>query len=222
MAWDMYGSMRGPAAWMITARWDAPYTLLMVAMWVVMMTAMMLPSALPTVLLFGWVVRSDRAASPTVRVYVFAAGYLIVWSAFAVAMTFVQRELSLRAVMTAMMELEAYRWSGALVVLAGLYELTPLKRACLRACQSPAGFIARNWRTGNLGALRLGVGHGLYCLGCCWALMLLLFALGVMNLPVLVALFVILIAEKQAPPWIRADVAVGVLLTAGGAWMLLR
>jgi predicted metal-binding membrane protein len=130
------------------------------------------------VLLFGWVVRSDAAASPTVRVYVFAAGYLIVWGAFAVAMTLVQRELSLRAVMTAMMKLEAYRWSGALVVLAGL--------------------------------------------GCFWALMLLLFALGVMNLPVLVALFVILIAEKQAPPWIRADVAVGALLTAGGAWMLLR
>jgi predicted metal-binding membrane protein len=214
--------MSGASAWMIDARWDAPYTLLMVAMWVVMMTAMMLPSALPTVLLFGWVVRSDAAASPTVRVYLFAAGYLLVWGAFAGAMTFVQRELSLRAVLTPMMELEAYRWSGALVVLAGLYELTPLKRACLRACQSPAGFIARNWRTGNLGALWLGVGHGLYCLGCCWALMLLLFALGVMNLAVLVALFVILVAEKQAPPWIRADVAVGVLLTAGGAWMLLR
>jgi predicted metal-binding membrane protein len=222
MAWDMYGSMQGSSAWMMTARWDAPFTLLMAAMWVAMMTAMMLPSAGPTLLLFGWVVRSDPDASPVLRVYVFAAGYLIVWSAFGVAMTLIQRELSLRTVMTAMMDVAAYRLSGALVLLAGLYQLTPLKRSCLRQCQSPAGFIARHWRTGAMGALRLGIGHGLYCLGCCWALMLLLFALGVMHLPVLVAISAFLIIEKLAPPRIRAEVAGGVLLTAAGAWMLVR
>jgi predicted metal-binding membrane protein len=220
VALDMSGSMRGPSAWMMTARWDAPYTLMMAAMWLVMMTAMMLPSALPTVLLFGWVVRSDAAASPTVRVYVFAAGYLIVWGAFAVAMTFVQRELSLRAVMTAMMQLETYRWSGALVVLAGLYELTPLKRACLRACQSPAGFIARNWRTGNLGALRLGVGHGLYCLGCCWALMLLLFVGGVMNLYVIAALSTVVAVEKTSRLGELGSRVSGGVLVALAIWIL--
>ena len=220
MASDMYGSMQGASAWMMTARWNAPFTLLMVVMWVAMMTAMMLPSAVPTLLLFGLVVRSDPGASPAIRVYIFAAGYLLVWGAYGAAMALIQRELSLGAVMTAMMQVQGDRLAGALLILAGLYQLTPAKRACLRACQSPAGFISRNWRTGKAGALQLGVRHGLYCLGCCWALMLLLFALGVMNLPVLLGLTVFLIVEKMAPPWLRADVTGGVLLTGLGAWML--
>ena len=220
MALDMYGAMQGPSAWMITARWNAPYTLLMVVMWVAMMTAMMLPSAVPTLLIFGLVVRSDPGASPAVRVYLFAAGYLLVWGAYGSAMAMVQRELSLHAVMTAMMEVEANRVAGTLLILAGLYQLTPAKRACLRTCQSPAGFISRHWRTGNVGALQLGLRHGIYCLGCCWALMLVLFALGVMNLPVLLALTAFLILEKVAPPWLHAEVTGGVLLTGFGAWML--
>ena len=220
MAWDMYGSMQGASAWMMTARWNLPFTLLMMVMWLAMMTAMMLPSAVPTLLLFGLVVRTDPGASPAIRVYIFAAGYLLVWGAYGAAMTLLQRELSLRTVMTAMMEVQTGRLSGALLIVAGIYQLTPAKRACLRACQSPAGFIARNWRTGNTGALRLGIHHGLYCLGCCWGLMLLLFALGVMNLPVLLGLTVFLIVEKMAPPWLRADVAGGVLLTGFGAWMV--
>ena len=220
MAWDMDGSMQGASAWMMTARWNLQFTLLMVVMWLAMMTAMMLPSAVPTLLLFGLVVRTDPGASPVIRVYIFAAGYLLVWGAFGVAMTLLQRELSLRAVMTAMMELQTGRLSGGLLIVAGIYQLTPAKRACLRACQSPAGFLSRNWRTGSTGALRLGIRHGLYCLGCCWGLMLLLFALGVMNLPVLLGLTVFLMVEKMAPPWLRADVAGGVLLTAFGAWLV--
>jgi predicted metal-binding membrane protein len=220
MALDMYGSMQGPSAWMMTARWNASYTLLMVVMWVAMMTAMMLPSAAPTLLLFGLVVRSDPGASPAVRVYLFAAGYLLVWGAYGSAMALVQRQLSLRAVMTAMMEVEANRVAGTLLILAGLYQLTPAKRACLRTCQSPAGFISRHWRTGNVGALQLGLRHGIYCLGCCWALMLVLFALGVMNLPVLLALTLFLIVEKMAPPWLHAEVTGGVLLTGFGAWLV--
>jgi predicted metal-binding membrane protein len=216
----MYGSMQGPSAWMMTARWNTPFTLLMIVMWVAMMTAMMLPSTVPTLLLFGLVVRSDPGASPAARIYVFAAGYLLVWSAYAAAMTFVQRELFLQSVMSAMMEVQARTVSGALLVAAGLYQLTVLKRACLRACQSPASFLARHWRTGNTGALRLGIHHGLYCLGCCWALMLLLFALGVMNLPVLIGLTVFLIVEKMSPPWLHADLAGGVALTAYGGWLL--
>jgi predicted metal-binding membrane protein len=221
MALDMYGSMQGSSAWMMGARWNAPYTLLIVTMWVAMMTAMMLPSAVPTLLLYGLVVRSDPGSSPAVRVYIFAAGYLLVWGAFGAAMALVQRELSLHAAMTAMMELQAGRVSGVLLILAGLYQLTPAKQACLRTCQSPAGFISRNWRTGNTGALQLGLRHGLYCLGCCWALMLLLFVLGVMHLPVLLGLTVFLIVEKMAPRWLRADLAGGVLLTVFGVWMLV-
>lgn len=220
MARDMYGTMQGPAAWMVTGRWNAPFTLLMTAMWVAMMAAMMLPSSVPTLLLFGLVVRSDPSASPAARVYVFATGYLTVWSAFGAAMTLVQRELSLQALMTPMMEMQGLRVSGALLLVAGLYQLTPLKRVCLSACQSPAGFLARNWRTGKRGALQLGVRHGLYCLGCCWALMLLLFALGVMNLTVLVGLSLFVAIEKVAPPRLHADTVGGALLTAAGAWLL--
>ena len=221
MALDMQGSMQGPSAWMMTARWNTSFTLLMVLMWVAMMAAMMLPSAVPTLLLFGLVVRSDPGSSPAIRVYIFAAGYLLVWSAYGAAMALVQRELSLHAVMTAMMQVQAHRLSAALLILAGLYQLTPAKRACLRVCQSPAGFISRHWRTGKTGALQLGVRHGLYCLGCCWALMLILFALGVMSLPVLLGLTVFLIVEKMAPQWLRAEVTGGVLLTGLGAWMLV-
>lgn len=221
MAWDMYGSMQGPSRWMMTARWNAPFTAMMALMWVAMMTAMMLPSAVPALLIFGGVVRSDPSASPGLRVYAFAAGYLLVWAVYGAAMTLVQRELALRAVMTAMMEVQTRQLAGALLVVAGLYQLTPFKRACLRACQSPAAFLSRHWRTGNGGALRLGARHGLYCLGCCWALMLLLFALGVMHLPVLVGLSLFLIVEKAAPPRLRTDALGGVLLTAWGGWMLL-
>ena len=220
MAMDMYGAMQGPSAWMMTGRWNTAYTLLMMVMWVAMMTAMMLPSAVPTLLVYGLVVRSDAGSSPAVRVYIFAAGYLLVWGGYGAAMALVQRELSLQAVMTAMMKVEASRVSGALLILSGLYQLTPAKRSCLRACQSPVGFIANNWRTGNGGALQMGIRHGLYCLGCCWALMLLLFALGVMNLPVLLGLTAFLIVEKMAPRWLHAEITGGVLLTAFGAWML--
>jgi len=220
MASDMYGSMEGASAWMMTARWNLPFTLLMLVMWVAMMTAMMLPTAVPTLLLFGLVVRSDPGSSPAVRVYIFAAGYLLVWGVFGAVMTLVQRELVLHSVMTAMMQLQATRLSGALLMLAGVYQLTPAKRACLRVCHSPAGFIARHWRTGNAGALRMGFSHGLFCLGCCWALMLILFALGVMNLPVLLALTAFLIVEKTAPASLHTEVVGGVLLTAFGAWMV--
>ena len=220
MASDMYGSMQGASAWMLTARWNLPFTLLMVGMWLAMMTAMMLPTAVPALLLFGLVVRSDPGSSPAARVYIFAAGYLLVWGVYGAVMALVQRELALHSVMTAMMQVQAARLSGALLMLAGVYQLTPAKRACLRMCHSPASFIARHWRTGNVGALQVGFRHGLYCLGCCWALMLILFALGVMNLPVLLGLTAFLILEKTAPASLHTEVVGGVLLTGFGAWMV--
>ena len=200
MARDMYGSMRGASAWMMTSVWGWPDILLLWVMWTVMMTAMMLPTATPLILLYaGAARRRADAGSPARRVYALAAGYLFVWSLFSVMATALQRTLASALVLTPMME-PATPLAGAVVLaIAGLYQLTPLKRACLRACRSPLGFMVQRWRGGGAGAFRLGMAHGTHCLGCCWALMLILFAGGVMNLVVIITLTAWVLVEKFAP-----------------------
>ena len=224
MARDMYGSMQGASAWMMTTVWDWRRLVLLWAMWAVMMTAMMLPSAAPLILLYAAAARknADAAESPARRIYALGAGYLLVWSLFSVLATALQRLLASALVLTPMME-PATPLAGAVVLAAaGLYQLTPLKRACLRACRSPLGFMLQRWRGGAAGAFRLGVDHGLYCTGCCWALMLILFAGGVMNLVVIVSLTVWVMIEKIAPFAERTPAASGILLLATAAWMMVR
>jgi predicted metal-binding membrane protein len=221
MALDMYGPMTGPSAWMMTGRWDWPHIFLLVSMWAVMMTGMMLPSAAPMLLLYATVARR-RLDSPVLRVYALAAGYLVVWALFSVFATGTQRALSHLLVLSPMMVLQSRVISAALLVIAGIYQLTPLKRACLTTCRSPVSFLARHWRADTLGAFRMGLAHGLYCLGCCWALMLLLFVGGVMNLYVISALTVFVLLEKLAPLGIQAGRLSGGLLIATGVWLTLR
>ena len=199
MARDMYGSMSGPSAWMMTPVWDAAHVALLFAMWTVMMTGMMLPSAAPTILLYAAIVRRTDEVVASIRAYAFAAGYLVVWTMFAAGAVVVQRVLTSELILSPMMELSSRRASSAVLALAGLYQLTPFKRACLAVCRSPAAFVATHWRDGAGGALRMGVTHGLYCLGCCWALMLLLFAGGVMHLPTIALLSVFVLVEKILP-----------------------
>src|SRR5262245_7090687 len=222
MARDMYGPMTGASAWMMTARWDAPYLLLLWAMWSVMMTAMMLPTAAPLILLYGAAAR--RSPRPTARrhTYALAAGYLAAWTAFSLAATALQRVLASLLLLSPMMEAGSARVSGTLLIVAGVYQWTPLKHACLRACQSPLGFLMARWRDGWSGAFRVGLEHGLYCIGCCWALMLLVFAGGVMNMVVIVALTVWVALEKLAPFSRRAAQFSGAVMIAAGAWMLTR
>ena len=221
MARDMYGSMTGASAWMMTARWDAPHRLLLWAMWAVMMTAMMLPSAAPLILLYGAAAR--RSPQRTARhTYVLAAGYLAAWTAFSLAATVLQLALASLLLVTPMMEAGSSRVSGTLLIAAGLYQWTPFKHACLRACQSPLGFLMAHWRDGWSGAFRLGLAHGAYCVGCCWALMLLLFAGGVMNLLVIAALTAWVAVEKLAPFGRRATQVSGAAMIAAGAWLLMR
>jgi predicted metal-binding membrane protein len=121
-----------------------------------------------------------------------------------------------------MMELQNRAWAGGLLVLAGVYQFTAAKRACLTACRSPVEFITRHWKPGRRGALRMGIGHGLYCLGCCWALMLLLFVGGVMNLWVIAAITLFVLLEKAAPLGAQAGRLSGALLIVLGAWVLFR
>ncbi len=223
MARDMDGPMTGSSAWMMTDHWDFPHLTLLFAMWVVMMAGMMLPSAAPTLLIYAGVVRrSDEAEHAATRVYLCTAGYLLVWTVFSLLATLLQRLLSRWLLLSPMMASQNRLFSGALLVAAGLYQFTPFKRSCLRYCRSPAELIVRFSQPGAAGALRLGVASGIYCLGCCWALMLLLFFGGVMNLWWIAALTVFVLLEKVAPLGARGGRLSGVLLAVAGAWILLR
>ena len=222
MARDMYGAMTGPSAWMMTRTWDTPHLLLLGAMWVVMMAGMMLPSAAPILLLYGGAARRRFGEQHAAwRVYAMAAGYLLVWSAFSVCAALLQRILSELLVLSPMMEVTSPLLSGALLIGAGVYQLTPLKQACLASCSSPLVFLTHRWRDTATGAFRLGVEHGLFCLGCCWALMLLLFVGGVMNLAVIGALTAFVLLEKLLPLSTRSVRLTGVLLISVGVWVLV-
>jgi predicted metal-binding membrane protein len=202
MARDMYGPMAGASAWMMTPVWDAPHLLLLWAMWAVMMTGMMLPSAAPMILLAG------GGARPVLL----GLGYLVVWAVFSVGATTLQWLLQKLFILTPMMEVSSPQAGAVLLALAGIYQWTPLKRTCLATCQSPMAFVTRRWRSGRWGAFRMGAEHGVYCVGCCWALMLLLFAGGVMNLTVIAALTAFVAFEKLAPVGAWSARVSGVLL----------
>lgn len=218
---DMYGRMDGPAAWMMETSWDARYLLLIFLMWAAMMVAMMLPSALPTLLVFHKAVRNDSAVrSPSWQMFAFAAGYLLTWAGFSVGATLMQWGLAEAALLSPMM-VSASPWlGGLLLIVAGVYQWTPLKYACLRNCRSPMAFLMEHWQPGMRGALRLGLRHGLSCVGCCWALMLLLFVGGVMNLLWIAAITAFVLVEKLAPIGVRGGRLSGLALLSAGAWVL--
>jgi predicted metal-binding membrane protein len=222
MARDMYGSMAGASAWMMTPRWDLPHLLLLWAMWAVMMTGMMLPSASPMLLLYGVVARRSAPRSAGRQIYAIMAGYLVMWTVFSLGATALQRVLAALLMLSSMMETTTPAIGATLLLIAGLYQLTPLKLACLRTCQSPLGFMMGHWRNGLSGAFTMGLEHGAYCVGCCWALMLLLFVGGVMNLTVIAALTAFVAFEKLAPFGVHSARVSGVVLLMTGVWMLLR
>jgi predicted metal-binding membrane protein len=219
MARDMYGPMSGASAWMMTSTWDVPHLALLWAMWAVMMTAMMLPSASPLVLLYAGALRTRGVVQARGRVSALVAGYLLVWVAFSLGATALQRGLSSVLALTPMMEPASPFVGAAILAIAGIYQLTPLKTACLRVCRSPLSYLLQHWGAGDAGAaFRMGVGHGVYCVGCCWALMLLLFAGGVMNLIVILTLTVWVLTEKLAPFGAHTTKVTGVLLLGLAAW----
>jgi predicted metal-binding membrane protein len=222
MGRDMYGPMTGSAAWMMTAAWDGPYVLLIWAMWAAMMAAMMLPSAAPIILLFARAARGrPDSASAGARVSALAGGYVLIWTLFSLGATALQALLATSGLLNAMMEPSTPTAAAVLLAVAGLYQFTPLKHACLRSCRTPMAFLATRWRSGFPGAVRMGAEHGAYCLGCCWALMLLLFAGGVMNLVVVAALTIWVAVEKVAPFGQQSARVSGALLLVAAAWMAL-
>jgi len=196
--------------------WSGADVFFTFAMWAVMMVGMMAASAAPVILLFAAMYRRRRPHGWPIVVFAFGAGYLLVWIGFSAGAAFTQWALHQAALLSPMMKTSSPRLAGAILMLAGIYQLTPFKGACLTHCRSPLGFLMSRWRDGIAGALRLGIEHGTYCLGCCWALMCVLFVVGVMNLVWVAALAIVVLAEKIAPAGaIVARVAGIVMITAG-------
>jgi predicted metal-binding membrane protein len=190
------------------------------AMWLVMMIAMMLPSAAPMLLLFAGTQRGRAASGHSGALVAFAAGYLLVWGGFSVAAATLQALLQQRMLLSSDLAMTSAWIGGAVLTVAGVYQLTPLKDACLLRCQSPLGFLLGLGRDGVRGALVMGVRHGAFCLGCCWALMALLFVGGVMNLAWVAALAVFVLAEKALArgPWLSR--VSGIALIVWAVWLV--
>jgi len=180
--------------------WGFSTALLLFLMWAVMMIAMMVPSAVPMVQAFLAVKeRRKNSSRQFVPAGVFLLGYIVVWTAFSAAATLAQWGLHKAAVLSPMMVATSPLVSGGLLLAAGVFQWTPLKHACLRGCRSPLSFLMGEWREGTAGAFRMGLRHGAYCVGCCWALMALLFVVGVMNLVWIAVIAVFVMAEKVLP-----------------------
>ena len=180
--------------------WGPVELLLTFVMWSVMMVAMMIPSAAPMIMLFMKINRTRREREgSTVPTATFVSGYLLVWTAFSALATLTQWGLHDAGLLSPMMRSSSSLVSGILLIAAGAYQWTPWKRACLHHCRSPLHFIMSEWHSGALGALRMGSRHGVYCVGCCWALMAVLFVAGVMNLLWVAAIAALVLAEKMVP-----------------------
>jgi predicted metal-binding membrane protein len=202
--------------------WTPGYAVLMLFMWWTMMMAMMLPSATPMILLFATVNRKQREKGASyVPTGIFAAGYALVWGAFSLLAVAAQWGLERSGLLSSTMASTSVILGAGLLIAAGIYQLTPLKHACLRHCRSPFFFISHHWRPGDLGALRMGVEHGAFCTGCCWFLMALLFYGGIMNLYWIVGLAVLVLLEKTIPAGHWLGGLTGVLLIAWGTALLL-
>ena len=194
------------------------------AMWVVMMIGMMTPSVAPIILIHARVGRQSAESRPSSSTGWFAGGYLLAWVAFSAVATLAQWALERAALLTPMMVSSSKIVGGILLILAGLYQWTPLKDICLSQCQSPLGFILRHggFQAAATSSLMLGFRHGVYCLGCCWALMVLLFSLGVMNLFWIAALAILVLLEKVLPSGRLIARIAGIVSFVGGVWMLFQ
>jgi len=220
LAADMSGDMG--MAMMAAPRWTPAYFFMMFLMWSIMMVAMMLPSVMPTVMIYRLIARKAANENRPVRATgVFVAGYIVVWNGFSLLATLGQLFLDNTALISPMMVVENPYLVGTLLIVAGAWQLSPLKEQCLEHCRSPVTFISTHWRKGALGAAMLGFRHGLFCLGCCWAIMALLFVGGVMNLLWIALLSVYVLAEKLLPMGRNGGRYAGYVLLFAGALFIM-
>jgi predicted metal-binding membrane protein len=209
--------MGGGQVMLMVPSWTLNYATLIFLMWAIMMVAMMLPSAAPTILLVAALVKGRSA--PTAGL--FTLGYVLVWITFSLAATALQWGLDSASMLSATMSASSVTIGGVLLIAAGAYQWTPLKQACLLHCRSPVAFLTHHWRQGSWGAVINGVRHGLFCLGCCWMLMALLFVGGLMNLVWIAALALLVLIEKTLPWGGRMGRVTGAALVVWGAAMLV-
>ena len=195
----------------------------LVVMWAVMMIAMMLPAAAPMILMFATIRRRRAAEGRTaVPTAIFVLAYLVVWAIFSVIAALAQAGLHAAALLSPAMAATSPWLAGGLLIVAGVFQWTPLKRACLAACRSPLSFLMTGWSEGRSGAFLMGLRHGFYCLGCCWALMALLFVAGVMNLLWIAAIAVAVLVEKVMPRGDLVGRLAGVALVVAGVLLVAR
>lgn len=205
------------------AIWTASYAVLMFFMWWIMMAAMMLPSAAPLILVFATINRRQRDSGiPNVATGVFTSGYLAAWGGYSVAGVCLQWGFERIGILSPMLVANSGLLSGVLLLAAGVYQITPLKHACLRRCRSPLDFLSANWRRGAGGAFYMGLLHGAACVGCCWFLMALMFIGGLMNLYWVSGLALFFLIEKTVPAGHWFAYATGIVLLIWSAAMLLE
>jgi len=210
-------TMSGPD----TQPWSRATLLPLFLMWTEMMIAMMIPSAAPMVLTFALVQRKRREHQrPFVPRGIVLLGYFLVWAAFSAVAAIAQWILHAKALLSPMMVATSPAFGGALLILAGIFQWTPLKNACLAHCRSPLSFLMTDWRDGKSGALVMGLKYGVYCTGCCWILMALLFVAGVMNIGWIAAITVLVLAEKIAPKGRGIGEISGIAFIVWGTWMI--
>jgi predicted metal-binding membrane protein len=199
--------------------WTAWDLVLVFMMWIIMMAAMMIPSASPVILLFAEINRYRNEKGSLLATWNFLLGYLTGWTAFSLVATLAQWALLAAALVSPMMESTNRAFAAGLLLVAGLFQFSSLKYSCLAHCRSPIGFFATEWRPGSLGAFRMGLKHGCYCLGCCWALMGLLFAFGIMNPLWIAGLSAFVLVEKIVPPTKFLSRLSGLLFIGWAGWI---
>ena len=218
-------SMNMPGMNMIASDWSPGHWAIVLMMWWIMMIAMMVPGAAPMILLYARVIRHAQRNEQTTRITgltsFFVIGYLVSWLLFSVIATSLHWGMEQNDWISMKMITNKGWLSGSLLIAVGIYQLTPLKAACLRHCRSPAEFIAGHMKKGNLGALQMGLEHGIFCVGCCWLLMVLLFVGGVMNLLWIVFLTFVVLFEKILPHGELVTKFTGLVLIAWGAFILI-
>jgi predicted metal-binding membrane protein len=229
LAWayllDMARDMSSPNGLCMAAmqmpRWTAGYFWMMCWMWAVMMVGMMVPSAAPMILIYAAVARqAQRHGTPIAPTGAFTAGYLAMWTVFSLLATVAQWQLDRAALLSPMLVASSPRVGAGLLVAAGAYQWLPVKNSCLTHCRSPFHFLSGRWRPGMVGAFRMGIEHGAFCIGCCWALMLLLFFGGVMNLAWIGAITLFVLLEKVLPLGDWGGKVTGLAMVLLGAVML--
>jgi predicted metal-binding membrane protein len=211
-----YARMMAAMGMAVNQPWTPVDGLLTFAMWSVMMVGMMAGSASPMLLFFAGAQAKRDARGGSSRVLLFGLGYLAIWAGFSGIATFTQWALQRVSLLSDTMTASKPGLAAAIVIIAGVYQLTPFKGACLSLCRSPLGFLMTHWREGASGAFRMGASHGLFCLGCCWALMIVLFAVGVMNLAWVSTLTVLVLIEKLTPAGLLVSRMSGVAMIVFG------